>query len=103
MPTPDNTRLLAEVDDLRHRLFTLANSLAGNARGNAAIYLHLAANETLRARKCVEAGNLPGQPIPARAMAQTLGATMDEDLALDAAAGVLESPPDNPMASDDDN
>ena len=86
MPTPDDTRLLAEIDDLHDRLFRLANSLAGNARGNAAIYLHLAANECSRAWKCVAAGNRPGDPIPARALDQTFGLFNEEDSHLAAGA-----------------
>ena len=103
MHPPDKKELLEELGELHSTLFSLANSVAGNDRGNASIYLHMAANEVSRARKCVEAGNRPGQPIPARALAQTFRATIDEDLALDAEAGALGSPPDNPMASDDDN
>lgn len=65
--------LLAELDAIRCRLFDLANSQAGNDKGNVACLLHAASSEVLRAQKCLERGNPAGEPIPKYLLAQSLG------------------------------
>lgn len=65
--------LLAELDAIRCRLFDLANSQAGNDKGNAACLLHAASSEVSRAQKCLERGNPPNEPIPQHLLAQSLG------------------------------
>lgn len=65
--------LLAELEDIRCRIFDLANSQAGNDKGNAACLLHAAASEISRAQKCIERGNPANEPIPPHLLAQALG------------------------------
>lgn len=65
--------LLAELEAIRCRLFDLANSQAGNDKGNAACLLHSASSEVWRAQKCLERGNPANEPIPPHLLAQSLG------------------------------
>jgi hypothetical protein len=64
--------VLEELDGLHKKLFDLANAHAGNGKGNAALYLHEAANNVARAIKCIERGN-PPEPIPARFILASMG------------------------------
>lgn len=64
--------LLAELDAIRCRLFDLANSQAGNDKGNVACLLHAASSEVSRAQKCLERGNPADEPIPPHLLAQTM-------------------------------
>ena len=64
--------VLEELEALHSRLFDLANAHAGNDKGNAALYLHEAANNVLRAMRCIERGN-PQEPIPAKFILSAMG------------------------------
>lgn len=63
---------IAHIELLRHQIFDLANSYAGNDSGNAALFFHAAANELLRGIQCLEKDNPPA-PIPMRFMMASLG------------------------------
>jgi len=69
----DDAGLMAELEAIRCRLFDLANSKAGNDKGNAACLLHAAASEICRALRCLERGNPANEPIPPHLLAQSLG------------------------------
>jgi len=68
----DPVIVLAELRATRERLFNLANAHAGNDKGNAALYLHGACNELVRAIKCIERGN-PKEAIPLRYVLASMG------------------------------
>lgn len=73
----DPVAVLAELRATRERLFDLANAHAGNDKGNAALYLHGACNELVKAIKCIERGN-PNEPFPLRYVLASMGITSDE-------------------------
>lgn len=75
--TPTDLDLDKELEKIRCRLFDLANSVAGNDKGNAAVYLHGAANRINEAIKCLERGNPSTDPIPAWAMRSMIGSSID--------------------------
>jgi hypothetical protein len=68
-----NPELIKELTEIRDRLFNLANSQAGDDKGNAASYLHASCNEVTRAIKCLERGNPASDPIPFRFIAASMG------------------------------
>lgn len=68
----ETAELLKELTAIRSRLFDLANSQAGNDRGNAACLLHASCNEILRAMKCIERGNPKDEPMPVRLLVQSI-------------------------------
>lgn len=75
-PLPaNNAELLKELTQIRSRLFDLANSQAGNDRGNAAVLLHASCNEILRAKQCIERGNPSSEPVPMRLILESCGLT----------------------------
>jgi len=57
---------IARLNEIRSELFNMANSVAGNDKGNAACLLHASCNEIMNAIKCMERGNPVSDPIPAR-------------------------------------
>lgn len=71
----NDAELLQELTQIRSRLFDLANSQAGNERGNVAVLLHAGCNEILRAKQCLERGNPASEPIPIRLLMESMGLT----------------------------
>lgn len=69
----DQASLLTELEQMRCRLFDLANSQAGNDKGNAACLLHASASEISRAQACIKRGNPAGEPIPRHLLLQSMG------------------------------
>lgn len=64
------------LTELRHEIFDLANSYAGDERGNVAAYLHAAASEISRAQKALAKGN-KWKEVPVRLMLQSMGIGLD--------------------------
>lgn len=69
----DEASLLAELEQMRCRLFDLANSQAGDDKGNAACLLHSSASEISRAQACIKRGNPASEPIPPHLLLQSMG------------------------------
>ena len=62
----------AELEEIKKRLFDLANEKAGNDSGNASIFLHEAVNNVVKALDCFRRGN-PKEEIPMRFIARAMG------------------------------
>lgn len=71
--TLEQQRIYDEVETMRNRLFDLANSQAGNDKGNVAALLHAASSEISRAQKCLIRGNPANEPIPRHLLMLSLG------------------------------
>lgn len=67
-----NKELETELTNIRSRLFDLANQHAGDNKGNAALHLHTASNEVMKALHCLRRGN-PPEPIPNYLLLRSLG------------------------------
>jgi len=51
------------LEEIKHELFNLANSKAGNDSGNGTIYLHESVNYIMRAIEEFDSGNHPSRGI----------------------------------------